>query len=949
MRMMLSCARRQLLTVLLALFLLLASSSLFAKYDPALEWYTQETSHFIFHYHDGLKNSLKEFTANAEEIHKNISTFFNWQPKAKTHVILNDHFDSANGSAKRFPFNVIEVYLTPPSDISGLEDYKNWQYLLFEHEYVHIVHLDMAGDLPLDLRSILGRQWLLFPNQYVPSWIIEGIATYLETDKKHGVGRGQSSYYRALMKNEIKKGIRSLDQVNQAQLDWPGNTTRYLYGVYFFTFLDQHYGKASIQQFAQHYAKFPVPYFVNTVFKEVYGKNLYQLWEEFKAYLHNAFDAEISKTSHQNTPLQQLSHSGFRSGFSKVLTNGDIIFIKNNRKDIKSLTKYTPSDKTYQTIFESPAIQDSFDVHPQQGILVPLVDWVNSSRRVTDLYILDNNTFKKTRITHDQRYIRAIWHPSGEKIVALKNQAGRHQLDLLDARGHFLSSLWKDKKPVVIGSMDFSPSGKKILASVFRADSGWNLEEFSLRDKQWTKLTNNIFIESHAQYTRSGKHILYTAEYAGIYNIFQLSLADKRLLQLTDTDTAALHPDLDEKTHTLYYAALTDNGFNLESKHLGEHEKRVNYKITRQAAHKPPGKTGNPPAPENPTTPYNALKYLKPLWWEPLPIVLVNNEQTTLGLVSGSNDPIRRHNYSFTLAYDIKNSAALWNFNYLYTRLMPDFGFNSNKNIFFQNEFQRREERGNSLSINWPLKKINNDINIFAAIKRTNVRWVSQSNPDILLGTLNDDIVAVGVSRRSTSHPALAVSQHSGSNIALSYELNRFSQPIKPHSRLILNAAAYSPVFFKTVLELGMTLIRSGDSARTLFLGGNLNELFNRAAVGKTSYHLSGYKNANLTGTNLQKLYTTVHIPLTYPQRSLMTPPVGISRIILHPYFQSARIGSYRNINQQDWRSSLGAELEIQANFGYGIFPFVIKTGVANGFNEGGEFTAYFSLLSRFL
>ncbi|HFE37678.1 MAG TPA: hypothetical protein ENK06_04545, partial [Gammaproteobacteria bacterium] len=97
MRMMLSCARRQLLTVLLALFLLLASSSLFAKYDPALEWYTQETSHFIFHYHDGLKNSLKEFTANAEEIHKNISTFFNWQPKAKTHVILNDHFDSANG------------------------------------------------------------------------------------------------------------------------------------------------------------------------------------------------------------------------------------------------------------------------------------------------------------------------------------------------------------------------------------------------------------------------------------------------------------------------------------------------------------------------------------------------------------------------------------------------------------------------------------------------------------------------------------------------------------------------------------------------------------------------------------------------------------------------------------------------------------------------------------
>ncbi len=941
---MISMQRRLISQCLFLLVIFLSPPNLYAKYDPDLAWYTQETEHFLFHYHDGTENAVNDFVQHAEKIHQRLTRFFDWQPRAKTHVILNDHFDSANGNARTFPFNVIEMYLTSPSDIEGLEDYKDWQYLLFEHEYTHILQLDMADDFPLHMRNIIGRHWLLFPNQYLPKWLIEGIATYIETKPESGTGRGQSSYFRALMQTEVKNGIRDLSQVNEPQLDWPGGTTRYLYGVYFFTFLEEKYGEPLIQEFMHAYSRFPVPYFVNTTFARVFGKNLHQLWAEFSLYLQEEFTLE-KKPLLAN--IQVLSTSGFQSGFSQSLPNGDILFIRNNREDIKSLVKYSPHNKSYNTIFQSVAIGTSFDIHPTKGILIPLVDWKNSARRITDLYVLNHNSNKKIRLTKDQRYIRAIWHPNGEQIIAIKNQANTHQLDLLNAQGEKLKTLWNREKNVVIGPMDFSPSGEKIMASVFRPNKGWGLEEFNIDSQQWLAITNNPAIESHPQYVNQGNNIIYSAEYSGVYNIYNLSLADKKITQLTNLDTAALRPTL--KGDTLYYAALTKNGFNLHSQPLS---------LFQNNTQDLPGPTETKPTITKTHTydnvpkkgkPYNALKYLKPLWWEPLPIVQVDNEQTTLGFVFGSNDPIKRHLYQFVLAYDVKNNVSLWNANYAYTRLMPTLSFNANKNLFYPNNFIARQERNTSVSISWPFKKVNNNRFIFTTIKRVNTQFLDRSNMDKLLLEGNSDLIALGVTRNSTSYPVLAVSPHSGSNVQLSYEINRFFQPIKTYSRIILDAALYSPVFYKTVFELATTVVSAGGKAGSLFLGGGRNTLFNSGVSGKRTYSLSGYKPGSVEGTNLQKLKINLHIPLIYPQRSMMTPPIGISRIKFRPFFHMARAGSFSNIDQQNWLKGIGAELEFQANFGYGIFPFNFKTGIAQGLDEGGEFTYYYSFVSKFL
>ena len=931
------------------IYLVFFSPYIFAKYDPDLEWHTQETPHFLFHYHDGLEKAANNFTKHAEIIHKNITSFFDWQPKTKTHVILSDHFDSANGQANPFPNNVIEMYMTPPSNITGLEDFTDWQYLLFEHEYVHIVQLDMANDFPLHLRSVLGRHWLLFPNQYLPKWIIEGIATYIETHEDEGAGRGQSSYFRALMRNEVKNGIRSLYQVNQAQLDWPAGTSRYLYGVYFFKFLEESYGKNTIQDFFQEYSRFPIPFFINTVFEKTYAKGLYELWDEFQVYLHQEFETELNKKRGLQNNHHRLSNTGFQSGYSKMLPNGDVLFIQDSQEEIKSLVKYSSKQNTYTTILKSVAIGNSFDIHSSNGVLIPMENWVHSSRRVTDLHQLNLKTFAITQLTFDQRYIQAIWHPNGKKIIALKNEASQHRLDLLDSSGKLIQTLWANENNIVIGSMDVSPSGTHLVASMFRPNNGWNLEIFDLKKRQWRTITNNKYIESHPHYTDDGKKLIFSAEYTGMYNVYELTLTDNTLHQLTDSNSAALHPNLNESTDVLYFSELDLNGFNLHAISLSSIKHKTKFLLepqknleTLKTSHQTEYKKVN-------TKNYNALKYLNPTWWEPLPLILINNEQTTLGLLTSSHDPIRRHFYAVILAYDIKNYVPLWNLQYTYSRFLPELTLNANRTNFYPNDSQLREERSASLTINLPLAKVNNNWNWFTTFKHVNSQFFFKSNLDNVIASYDDDLIATGINWRTTSQPRRAVNQHSGVNLSLSYEINRFSKPIKPHSRIILNTSFYSPPVLKSVAELNATIVGSGGKAGNLFVGGDGIELFNRGPAGKRSYSLAGYRDDSFIGSNLQKIAINVHIPLGYPQRSIMTPPIGLSRIKLLPFFQSARVDSFHNIKNADWHSAIGAELSVHANFGYGLFPFILKTGIAQGMSNSGIFTSYFSILSQFL
>lgn len=167
--------------------------------------------------------------------------------------------------------------------------------LLITHELTHVVQLYMAMDSPSSLRELLGRHLFTFPHVLTPSFMIEGLAVYKETSHQIGYGRGQSSRYEMLMRQEVINGVDDLSQIAVPSRDWPFGK-QYLYGYYYYAFLAERYGSQKITGYLNNYSRQLIPFFLqNSIAKKTFGKSHETLWPEFKSWLKFKFLSQIKK------------------------------------------------------------------------------------------------------------------------------------------------------------------------------------------------------------------------------------------------------------------------------------------------------------------------------------------------------------------------------------------------------------------------------------------------------------------------------------------------------------------------------------------------------------------------------------------------------------------------------------------------------------------------------
>src|SRR5207244_2392098 len=114
-------------------------------------------------------------------------------PRGVVDITLADDIDAANGFTTVFPTNRITIYAAPPAGDHGLLFFDSWLRLVTTHELTHVFHLDRSRGLWSGLQQVFGRAPGLFPNEYQPSWVIEGIATYYES-RFTNAGRGRGSF-----------------------------------------------------------------------------------------------------------------------------------------------------------------------------------------------------------------------------------------------------------------------------------------------------------------------------------------------------------------------------------------------------------------------------------------------------------------------------------------------------------------------------------------------------------------------------------------------------------------------------------------------------------------------------------------------------------------------------------------------------------------------------------
>src|SRR5262249_24741018 len=113
-----------------------------SRFDPALQFRQIGTAHFVIYFHQGEDHLALRLPPTAEETWRALQQPLGVVPPQRTHVILVDQTEFANGYATPVPYDTVVIYTVwPPGTEFNFED---WLRLAFTHEFTHVVHLDRS-------------------------------------------------------------------------------------------------------------------------------------------------------------------------------------------------------------------------------------------------------------------------------------------------------------------------------------------------------------------------------------------------------------------------------------------------------------------------------------------------------------------------------------------------------------------------------------------------------------------------------------------------------------------------------------------------------------------------------------------------------------------------------------------------------------------------------------
>src|SRR3954468_7867095 len=261
--------------------LLLLAALPAAALDPRFAWQTLDTPHFQVHYHQGMYRYAQKVARAAERSHERLFPLLDHLPSERTHIVVQDDTDFANGNATPFLYNLIHAYAAPPDSRSTLGDFDENVYELVSHEYTHILHLDTVLGLPAGFNDVFGKLWIA--NGIQPIWFIEGIATFAESEVS-GAGRVRSSAEDMTVRAEVLSGtLPDIDTLSNLPLQWPRGFGQYTVGSRFLDWIRDHYGLGALRDLSHDYGSRAIPFGLNFSAGRVLGKSYLELYREFAA------------------------------------------------------------------------------------------------------------------------------------------------------------------------------------------------------------------------------------------------------------------------------------------------------------------------------------------------------------------------------------------------------------------------------------------------------------------------------------------------------------------------------------------------------------------------------------------------------------------------------------------------------------------------------------------
>lgn len=913
------------LTTLICAALLVWSTPLRAQWaelhyvDPRLPWRTLETEHFLVHFAEHNRAQSRIVAAIAERVYLRTTTLLDWRPRLRTHIVLMDSADFANGFASPVPFNFTGIFLSPPDEGELLQN-REWLELVLSHEFFHVVHLDKASGAPLQLRSVLGRLLFFFPNVLQPTWVVEGLAVYDESDPPRGYGRLYNSWFNGMMRAEVARGPRSLREVNAEGRGFPLNRD-YLYGSYFFAFLRERYGDSVMRRFIDHYSSNVVPFKVQSNAAAVTGEQMDALWVDYHRWLRVRF-----------APAEEMPLAG--EALVRAFSISSPVLGPDGMRWYVQADGYTRPKLMQQTPGGEPSVvrateSDTHLAAAGDGVLMAEQDICRNYNLLYSLHYVDSRGVRHT-ISQCQRE-HFVAEMGGGRIAAVRVHGGAADVVVLE-NGTPVRSLYRAGAGETVSGI--AARGERVVITTLR-DGVWALLEVS--DGAPTVLVADHAIKHSPRFGRTPDELFFVGDYGKRYDVWSWERSSSSLARWTRAPYGVREISAPVASELLLTTIEAD-GVTLRRYQLpAEPLERRSSQGAQAVA---------PPAPEpglvSDDRPYSPWPSLRPTAW--VPLLQIADGAIALGAVVYGNDALQVHEYYLAPMVEVTQGELLGR---------AEYAYDGRHGIVLSRDMIVRasEPDGSRSKIKaYSIKQNGQWVSLWRSLA-LNRRWYwglgaaidQETFHDLTLGSTsvrNERVAGLLAGVDTRRQQFLSEGPSEGQELRLFAETSQGLGAAYNGNAYRADWRGDLPLG-RTVLALRWNEAYGQRDAQPYELGGSeSDEVILLPILNQRTFALRGYTTGTpeLTGHHARVTSVEWRAPLADIDRHFMVPPVGMNRLALNLF---ADLGAaWEHGGTPHYHRGVGAELISEPRFGY-IYGTTLRAGIAKGLDPTGSTKIY--------
>lgn len=962
-----------------ALLILYPCSGSGATFDPLFNFRVIETKHFNIYYHEGLEEIAKRAATTSEEVHGKLTRLLQWKPEDKTHLVIADNSDFANGMTTVVPYNAIYLQTAPPSISSSLGEYDNWLRLLIVHEYAHVLTSDPVRGYSRVMRTIFGKivpfgdllNLLAFvaagpPDMMMPRWWHEGMSTWAETELTSS-GRGRSSYYQMLYRTAVaEENLPGIDKINGDIPYWPEGNSPYIFGSSLIQYIAEKYGKElpgsiSIQQSGRF------PYLINGTVEDQLGAEGYN--SIYSDMLSKMTMEQIKRIdtlkSEPFTITKRIGKLSVSEANPRYSNDGRMLAYNRDDRHTHPVIVIRKTDGTeIAKIRRLPGDGAITWTPDNESILFCQSQLSIEGNNYQDLYRYDLKKKQVKRLTRGMRTAEPDVSPDGSRVAVVINSRGNQNIAILELKALIKETdrnppqLLTDFKESRISTPRWAPDGKSI-AFVFtdrRGSSSLNL--MTVENSSVTVvLRNNGNIGSLA-WSPDGTEIFYSSDRSGVFNIYSFNPGSGETYQITHLLSGAFFPDISRLDQTLAISEYSSFGSTvatipreyfrksaLQAPSIKSNLYPVNISMTESADDfRQPLQVQS--------SPYSPVPSLLPKFWLPAMIAETATD-VAFGAMTAGQDILAYHSYIASAFYGPGFNRGYFDALYKFGRFVPELTLHgytlpfTYKNLLLSGDFTEIE-RGLLTSVNLPVESIESGLSIKAGYHirsqkpLTEGRLAAFDGKRVFQG--KRDSFFAGIDFKGALRFPWSITSEEGRNFSLNFEYFGRASGSEINSREYKASwEEHIPIYNhqNILVRLNGGFAEGEQTAQQSFqLGGTASPL--------NPFGLRGYDIRFTTGSRIVTGSLEHRFPLYYILQGFGTKPVFLDRLHGAIFLDAGEAWDRdRSFKGRELMTGTGVEIRFDMTLGYWL-KITPSVGYAHGLDKQfGTDQLYFNIYAN--